>query len=76
MKAGKDKDTALQLAQIAYLNEELKAMDKRTHPRYWAAFTHTGNWRPLPQKRNYIWWGLGGLGVIGFLVWWGLKTRR
>lgn len=66
LKAGKTNDVALQEAKIQYLTS---ATPNNQHPFYWSSFKLTGNTDVLSLKScyNYLWLGLGVLGLIGVL---------
>jgi CHAT domain-containing protein len=45
---GKDKAAALTEAQRSLIAAHRKQDEKAAHPLYWAAFTLTGSWQPMP----------------------------
>lgn len=72
LKDGLPKDEALRRAKLNYL--ENAPDNARAHPKYWAAFTPTGNMEAL--KRNWNWrWEMLAFLLAGFLYLATLKKR-
>ncbi len=68
---GKNKDEALHLAKLAYLqNDQLDNIGR--HPYYWSAFRQIGNTDPIRfSYQNWLiwWWIFGGFLALGGLLW-------
>ncbi len=66
---GKDKDEALHLAKLAYLDDDQLDNIGR-HPYYWSAFRQIGNTSPIDLGRGYsYWWWLLGAALILVGLW-------
>jgi hypothetical protein len=74
---GLDTDEALQLAKLDFLNT---ANAQTASPEFWDNFRLVGNVRTFaPSPKIRIWWyflPLGGIILIGWWAWRGLKQRR
>ena len=73
---GKEKDIALQMAKIAYLE---KADEITSNPYFWAALAVNGDPSPIRRRRVYRRWALVGGGILVILMaglMLGLKKKR
>ncbi|MFK7981887.1 MAG: CHAT domain-containing protein [Saprospiraceae bacterium] len=65
IKAGRTKDDALRQAKIDLMENNPDA----AHPFYWAAFVPIGDMSPIEfQETISVYWLLGILGVLGFII--------
>jgi len=67
---GMPKHLALRQAKLDHLNS---ASDELTLPYYWAGMVLVGDVEPIGGTGGairYLWWVLGALGAVAFLVWW------
>ena len=68
LKNGKSSSSALHEAQINYLENS-----NRHHPKYWAAFTHTGVWEmentSFFTKNRFLIGSLSIIFVLGLFIW-------
>ena len=70
LKAGKDKDLALQQAKVTYIQNQEIAM--KSHPYFWAGFVLKGDAGALSLKSSWGYWGyflLGFLVLLGLVIW-------
>ncbi len=67
LKAGEDKDLALQQAKVTYIQNQEIAM--KSHPYFWAGFVLKGDPGALSLKSS---WGYWGYFLLGFLILLGL----
>jgi len=69
---GLNKHEALQKAKLDYLQQ---ADPLTAHPYFWANLVTVGDMSPLQDKsKNYLWWGILGLGLLVFLFFLSKKT--
>ncbi len=74
LSQGNNKDNAMQLAKIDYLES---ADPLKTHPYYWAGYIVFGNTCPLPPKKGIGWWVFAAaLILLALLVYIVIKRNR
>ncbi|EGV44151.1 CHAT domain-containing protein [Bizionia argentinensis JUB59] len=74
LSEGDDKSTALNKAQMSFLNGN--SQNALAHPYYWSGFVISGNTSAIVKSNNtWVWFTLAGIGVlaIGFLL---IKRRK
>ncbi len=76
LKAGKDKDLALQQAKVDYIWNQEIAM--KSHPYFWAGFVLKGDKQAISLSNNNYWqWVLGGLLLLTFgLIFYRYTTHK
>jgi CHAT domain-containing protein len=70
----KEKDEALRLAQLKFLNETQDPLYH--HPYFWAGFVVMGDTRPIPSTSMFIWVVIGALVIVGGILFGVYKKRR
>jgi len=75
LKNGDSKDAALRKAKLAYLDSETTDASG-AHPALWAAFVHLGMPDPMFEEKGISWWWMiGGVALVGLLIF-GIRKAR